>query len=144
MGHRRYRLPLVAVMLAVLLCSACGDLQRSTDARQGENACCPTVPPDVTGQSAVKAVAHIRRAGYRHIRFWGRWSPEPRGTVLAQHPGPNVYTPTHRTIRLIASMGPRRHAHGPIFVPGVATCDLGPPSPGAICAGGPVALQPQH
>jgi hypothetical protein len=99
--------------------------------------------PAVVGLPGSEALARLRAIGYEHIAVFGRWSNRDKGVILALQSGLAPTQGHDGVAQLVASMGPRDRAHGPIFFPGVATCDLGPLPSGAVCAGGPVLLVPR-
>lgn len=96
--------------------------------------------PDVSGQQARFALAHLRQSGYEHFSWGGRVSNEPVGTVLATRPATGTATPLDVRVRLIMSEGPSRNPSRSVMVSGIGTCDVDPLPPGTTCVGGPVML----
>ena len=116
--------------IGVLLCAGCDDTGDATD----------SAIPDVSGQQARIALAHLRQSGYEHFSWAGRISNEPVGIVLATSPAAGTATPHSGRIRLIMSEGPSRSPARLVGVPGIGTCDTEPRPPDTPCVGGPVML----
>lgn len=99
--------------------------------------------PDVRGEMAKPALADLRAAGIETFSVEGKWSAEPVGVVLSQHPGPGQSAQPGQVFRLVVSIGPERKLSKGVSV-GLGTCDLYPiPEEPSPCAGGPVLLRPR-